>query len=194
MRKWFLLLCLWSAALFAGEWQVDKSANNRVVFTSEVVVLTFDGVTDQIDGFLYWEGDSLFPKNNQFHFEVDLNSIETGIGKRDRDMRDVLETNKWPLTYFEGTIATHRKTIEQPPTYEVVAKGQYFVHGVTKNREIPATVTLLDDGRMHVTAQFTVLLSDHQIEAPNLIAFVKVSDEIKVQVNFYLKAVADDSN
>ena len=194
MRKFFLLFCLWSAVLLAGEWQVDKSADNRVVFTSEVVVLTFDGVTNQIDGFLYWEGDSLFEKNSQFHFEVDLNSIETGIGKRDRDMRDVLETNKWPLTYFEGTVVSHKQVNDQPPTYEVTAKGQYFVHGIEQEREIPVTITLLNDGRMHVTGQFSVLLSDHQIKAPSLAAFVKVSDEIKVKVDFYLKAVTDESN
>jgi polyisoprenoid-binding protein YceI len=159
-----------------------------------VVVLTFDGVTDQIDGFLYWEGDSLFQRNSQFHFEVDLNSIKTGIGKRDRDMREVLETDKWPLTYFEGTIVAHQQVNNQPPTYEVIARGQYFVHGIEQEREIPVTVTLLDDGRMHVTGQFSVLLSEHQIKAPSLAAFVKVSDEIKVKVDFYLKAVSDESN
>ncbi|MBM3262486.1 MAG: hypothetical protein FJY97_03550 [candidate division Zixibacteria bacterium] len=60
--------------LFAGEAHVDKQAKNKVVFTSEVVALTFSGITDRIDGYLYWEGDLLFQRNTQFRFEVDLNT------------------------------------------------------------------------------------------------------------------------
>lgn len=178
-----LLLALASGQ--AEEWHVDTSAKNLVKFTSEVVVLSFDGVTDKIDGYLYWEGDSLFQKNTQMHFEVDINSIETGIGKRDRDMRDVLETEKWPVTYFDGTISDFTKIDSSVTAYRVTAKGTIFIHGETKEIEVPGTIAFEQD-KMHVKANFMVLLKNFNIEAPTLAAFVKVSQEIYLHLDFYL--------
>ena len=44
---------------------------------------------------------------DQLHFEVDLASFDTGIGKRDRDMRQVLDTEQWPKAVYKGEIAEH---------------------------------------------------------------------------------------
>lgn len=186
----FLLIIMFSLFAQADEWHVDTEADNLVKFTSEVVVLTFDGVTDKIDGYLYWEGDSLFEKDAQMRFEVDLNSIETGIGKRDRDMRDVLETEKWPVTYFEGAIADVQKIDSTVTAYRVTAKGIIFIHGVERELEAPGTIVLEQD-KMHVKTRFTVRLEDFKIEAPSLAAFVKVSQEIRLLVDFYLKKITE---
>ena len=105
------------AMVHAGEWQVDKEAEgNRVTFTSQVLGFSFQGVTDQIDGYLYWEGEKLFEKNSQLLFQVELNSLDTGIGKRDRDMRKVLKTDKWPRARLssEFTLRLEDFQIEAP--------------------------------------------------------------------------------
>lgn len=176
------------ASVQAAEWQVDKQSKNLVKFTSEVVVLTFSGVTDQIDGFIYWEGEQVFPENTRLRFEVDLNSIETGIGKRDRDMRDVLETGKWPFTSFEGTLSGVQALDSSRSAYKVTAKGKIFIHGVEKEMEVPGTIAL-EQGKMHVIADFMVRLKDFNIAAPSLAAFVKVSEEILLHLDFYLSEV-----
>jgi polyisoprenoid-binding protein YceI len=119
------------------------------------------------------------------HFEVDINSIETGIGKRDRDMRDVLETNKWPTTYFDGTISSFTKIDSSVTAYRVTAKGTIFIHGKKREMEIPGTIAFEGD-KMHVKTNFMVLLKDFDIEAPSLAAFVKVSQEIHLNLDFYL--------
>lgn len=186
-----ILLLLFSAMASAGEWHVDKNAQNEVRFTSEVVVLTFDGVTDQIDGYLYWEGEKMFEKNSQLQFDVDLNTVETGIGKRDRDMRDVLATDKWPVTTFKGTISEYSKIDSSVTAYRVTSKGTIFIHGVERELEVPAIVAREGD-QMHVTARFMVLLKDFDIEAPSLAAFVKVSQEIHLKVDFYLSEFTEE--
>ena len=186
-----ILLLLFSAMASAGEWHVDKNAQNEVRFTSEVVVLTFDGVTDQIDGYLYWEGEKMFEKNSQLQFDVDLNTVETGIGKRDRDMRDVLATDKWPVTTFKGTISEYSKIDSSVTAYRVTSKGTIFIHGVERELEVPAIVAREGD-QMHVTARFMVLLKDFNIEAPSLAAFVKVSQEIHLKVDFYLSEFTEE--
>ena len=105
----FILYLLLQTSVFSEEWHVKKSDENLVKFTSTTSVLDFDGITSEIDGYLYWEGEKVFGSNNELYFEVDLNSVETGIGKRDRDMReDVLETDKWPKTSYKGKIIDYK--------------------------------------------------------------------------------------
>ncbi len=184
-----ILIIILGGGLRAEEWHVKKDAVNLVKFTSEVVVLSFNGITNDIDGFIYWEGDSAFADNNQMHFEVDLNTLDTGIGKRDRDMRDVLETDKWPLATFEGGVIRAEKIDTTVTAYRVVARGQMFIHGVAQELEVPGRVTLEPNGLMRIVSDFTLRLSDYRIKAPSLAAFVKVSNEIELHLDFFLERV-----
>lgn len=184
------LLCgLWAVGAGAGEWHVDKKAkNNEVVFTSEVIALTFEGKTDKVDGYIYWEGEELFEEKDQLFFSVELNSLDTGIGKRDRDMRNVLDTKKWPKAIFKGEIASHTAIDSSVTAYRVKAKGKFSVHGVERDIEVPGTI-VVGDGVSRVEAEFVIRLEDYKIEAPSLAAFVKVSEEVPIRVAFDLKHV-----
>ncbi len=189
MRRFACLLLCSPLAVHGGEWHVDKkAAGNQVAFTSKVVALTFTGTTDKIDGFVYWDGDSLFAPQGQLHFEVDLASFDTGIGKRDRDMRQVLDTDKWPKAVYQGQIAQHTAVDSTVAAYRVKTKGILSLHGVDRPLEVPGTVVVAE-GRSNIEAAFTIKLADYNIEAPSLAAFVKVSQEIAIEVSFYLKHV-----
>lgn len=195
MKKIIILIFVLVINTFAHaeEWNVKRDAKNSVKFTSSTTVLDFDGVTDKIDGYIYWEGDKIFSGKNELYFEVDLNTVKTGIGKRDRDMReDVLETDKWPKTYFKGTIVSATKT-DSSNTYNIIAKGKMFIHGVEKEMEIPAVIKI-QNGTMNVQTRFSVFLKDYNIEAPSLLAFIKVAEEIKLSLNFYLQKSAEKNN
>ena len=189
--RWILtlLICL-PLAVRGGEWQVDKKAgDNRVKFTSRVTAFTFSGVTDQIDGFVYWEGDSLFAQKAQFHFQVNLAGFDTGIGKRDRDMREVLDTEKWPRAVYKGVIAEHAAVDSTVAAYRVRTKGTLSLHGIDRAIEVPGTV-VVEEGRSRIEAAFTLKLADYEIEAPSLAVFVKVSQEIALEVSVYMKHLA----
>ena len=183
-------VCLLAVSVQAGEWHVDKKVkDNQVKFTSEVVALTFDGTTDKVDGYIYWEGDTLFEKKNQFVFEVELASFDTGIGKRNRDMRDVLGTKKWPKAIFKGEIINH-KPDSTAHSYVATAKGFFSMHGVEKSMEVPANI-VIGSGYSKITSNFTVRLEDHNIEAPSLAAFVKVSEDVAVSVHFTMQHIQE---
>lgn len=180
-----LLLCS-ALAGTAAEWHVDTEAEeNLVEFTSSVVTLTFTGTTDRIDGFLYWEGDSLFAEKAQLRFEVELNSLDTGIGKRDRDLRDVLQTKKWPKAIYAARITGHAPD-STGTAYDVQTKGTFQLHGVSREIEVPGRL-VMGDSTATVQAEFRLLLNDYDIEAPGLAAFIKVSEEIDVSVNVQLE-------
>lgn len=174
----------------ASEWHVDGGADNLVEFTSEVVGFSFSGTNDDIDGYLYWEGEELFEREGQVYFEVDVRTLDTGIGKRDRDMRDVLNTKQWPRASYKARV-TAVEADSAGTAHRVRTRGTFSLHGVEREMEI--TGTLRRDGAgLFLASEFTVRLGDHQIEAPSLAAFVKVSDEVAVRVQFHVKPAGEE--
>ncbi|MCH7827864.1 MAG: hypothetical protein IIC75_07850, partial [Bacteroidetes bacterium] len=76
--KLLFLFLLINSSIFADEWHVIKDSNNLVRFTSSTIILDFDGTTNNIDGYIYWEGKEIFSGKNEIYFEVDLNTVKTG--------------------------------------------------------------------------------------------------------------------
>ena len=193
-KKYILILILLiSSSIYADEWHIKKDADNLVQFTSSTIIFDFDGTTNNIDGYIYLEGKEIFSGKNEIYFEVDLNTVKTGIGKRDRDMReDVLETEKWPITYFKGSFIKVEKKGNQN-IYSVKILGRMFVHGVEKEIEIPGKIKI-ENGVMDVESKCSIYLNDFNIEAPSLIAFIKVAQEIKLKLNFKLEQTRENDN
>ena len=184
-----LLLCL-PLAVHGVEWQVDKTAgDNQVKFTSKVAGFAFSGVTGRIDGFIYRKEAPVLEPGNQLHFEVDLASFATGIGKRDRDMREVLDTDRWPKAVYKGEITGHAAVDSSVAAHRLETRGTLSLHGVDRAVEVPGTLVAAGEGRSRIEAAFVLKLADYRIEAPSLAAFLKVSQEIAVEVRFHLKQV-----
>lgn len=180
---------LWSVAahapLGAQEFDVDRSADNKVRFVSQTTVDEFDGVTDHIDGYVLLDGTPLSANTGkgetELYLEVDLASLDTGIGLRNRHMRDnYLEVEKYPFATFRGRI-TASEAGEGAST-RVTAHGTFSVHGVDDERDLTCDVTPVGKGyRSHCT--FPVLLSDHNIPIPKVM-FLKLANEIRVELDF----------
>lgn len=178
--------CLLSFSLYATEHNVDKSQKNLVKFTSDARVETFDGTTDKIDGYMAWDGDDILSKN-QLYFEVDLRTIDTGIGLRNRHMReDYLETDKYPMTSFKGKIIKADKASDGK--LNVVAEGNMSIHGVTRPITIRGTLTPSQAGGYRVQSNFEVKLPDYNIPIPQLM-FLKISEVMKLNLDFFTKKV-----
>lgn len=47
----------------------------------------------------------------------------------------------------------------------------------------------VENGKIRIKSSFRVKLSDFQIKAPSLVAFVKVNNDITIDLDFYLKNV-----
>jgi polyisoprenoid-binding protein YceI len=182
--KYFIILILVCSFLFAGEYHVDKSADNMVKFISDAPIEDFEGVTSSIDGYLYWEGE-VFLNQSELYFEVDLNTLDTGIGLRNRHMREnYLHTDKFPKTHFAAKLVKAIKLNENE--YNVEAEGKFFVHGVEKQKVITGKLQKIDSENYKVSAEFVVALSDYNIEIPSLM-FYKIDENMDLIVEFYLK-------
>ncbi len=184
IKKLFILLVsVGLIQLFAGEYHVDKSGDNLVKFISDAPIEDFEGVTDQIDGYIYWKGDNLLDAS-QFYFEVDLNTLDTGIGLRNRHMRDnYLETERYPMAQYNGRLVEAEKISDT--VYEVKAEGKMFIHGVENQLTVNGKMIKKGD-RYQITSAFDVKLSDYHIDIPSIM-FYKIDETMALELNFFVE-------
>lgn len=183
ISSFLLLSFLFYQPLPAGEYQVDKSKDNLVKFISDAPVEDFEGTTKNIDGYLYHDEADL-TKNSELYFEVDLRTVDTGIGLRNRHMREnYLHTDKYPNTNYKGRIVKAEKISDN--NYKVTVEGNMFIHGVTKPLKLTGTLKSTGNG-YQINTNFEVKLPDYKIEVPKLM-FMRINEVIKLVLNFYVK-------
>ncbi len=97
-----------------------------------------------------------------------------------------MESEKFPTGTFSGKVETSID-YSRDGLYDVTATGKFTVHGVTKSRSIQGKMNIAS-GKITITADFQVALSDHKIEVPQIV-FVKIAQQIQVQAQFVLMPV-----
>lgn len=185
MKRFLSAMILLSSIIIAQEYHVNKSEDNLVKFISDAPLENFEGVTNYIDGYMYLQSlDDL--TDNQIYFEVDLTTLDTGIGLRNRHMRDnYLETNKYRFAFFQGNIGKLEKVLEDEYSAEV--KGTMFIHGVTNEITINGSIRKIDSG-FFIETEFPISLVDYNIDIPQLM-FMKIDEVMQLQLKFYLEKI-----
>ena len=116
---------------------------------------------------------------------VDLQTLETGIGLRDRHMRNnYLEVQKGP----EYATATLEEIQIDKLDGQTSFKGTLVLHG--QRKQVTGTAQLKQqDGRIRVEAEFPVRVSEFAIPKPSYLG-VGVTDEVRVKVSMTAEHVA----
>ena len=165
--------------------------NNEVVFESKAPMESFKGRTNQISGSI--EADlSQLADSLSFRIEVDLASLDTGIGLRNQHMRDNhLETDTFPIAVFAGgnVESTTSPALTRGASATVRLAGELSLHGVTRPVEIDVNLTLAESGVLNVSGDFVINLSDHDIKRPKFLV-LKLADEQKIHVGFTAQPVS----
>jgi polyisoprenoid-binding protein YceI len=114
---------------------------------------------------------------------VDLQSLETGIGLRDRHMRDnYLEVQKGPEFATATLEGIQIEKLEGKTTF----KGTLLLHG--QRKEVTGTAELRDQGgKIRVLAEFPVKVSEFSIPKPSYLG-VGVTDEVRVKVTMTVES------
>jgi len=195
-----ILAVLTAASASAGEplnFHVnDESKRDIVTFTSKAPMETVVGKTAEITGFIAVDPADLSGASSA-RLEVDLASLETGIGLRDRQMREqFLEVEKYPIAEFTLTEVktASSNSLENNVPVELTLAGDFTVHGVTRQVEVKATAVYIKESEdtgvrhpgdiLHVTATFDVYLTQHNIKRPKFI-ILKLDDLQKIELDFY---------
>jgi polyisoprenoid-binding protein YceI len=175
------LLAALATPASALTWRVGEGS--EAAFLSQATLESFEGRTDQVRGHIALPADRLVGPLD-LRIEVDLASLDTGIGMRNRHMRERhLETDEHPLAVFTGQEATFASSPELAVgrPVEVTVAGQFALHGVTRPLTVTATVSLAADATLTATASFAVKLSDHDIGRPRFL-LLRLADEQQVTV------------
>ncbi|EOZ98381.1 hypothetical protein A33Q_1035 [Indibacter alkaliphilus LW1] len=176
--RYLLVSCflLFSSIGYSQEFLTESGYVN---FLSKASLNEFNGESKQLNGLVDLD-------KNLLDFYIDLNTLKTGIGLRDRHMREnYLETHKYQFAEFTGKIAEGPE-LKPGESRKVTAKGKFKIHGVEREIEVPGTIKRINDSNLELEANFKVILSDYKIDIPKVM-FYELSEEQSVTIKATLK-------
>ena len=178
----------------AQEYQVDLSKSRSVRFVSDAPFEDFEGITERIDGYVLLEEDSLRAGDTvaggEIYFEVELASLDTGIGLRDRHMREnYLETERFPYARYSADIEGAR--VSPGGGWIVTTSGDFNVHGVGRPLSVECLVSPAGGG-YRVRCEFQLRLPEHDIEIASLM-FLKISEVVELAVDFHVSPATGET-
>ena len=129
MKRYILvllsLLLLAATQAMAYEWKMDP-AHSAVMFEIKHIYSTVRGHFGEFSGDVYFNPNDL--KESKFDFTVEVDSINTRIGKRDNHLRsgDFFDAKKYPQMVFKSSKVSHAGG------NKYLLEGKMTVKGVTK--------------------------------------------------------------
>lgn len=199
----FLFTLLFGINLSAQTFSVDtKDARNQAQFISDAPFEKINGLVSGLDATVMINPSDVTQKP-MGKVKVAIKDIKTGIDLRDEHLRSEMWLNaeKYPYAEFQltGIKNPSSKTLNDGQKVKVTLLGKFSVHGVTKDIEVPASLTYFNEsdrtkakvpGNLLVAnADFNIKLSDFGVKIPDMVVG-KVSDEVQISINF----VASDKN
>lgn len=163
--------------------QEFKTENGHVEFHSSVPLHSFTGSSDHLVGLINLADSTV-------DFYVDLNTIETGISKRDKDMRNTLETGEYPFAEFFGKLITPFDPDGSTPQPATV-RGEFTIHGVSREIEVEGTLQSTDEG-IRLTAGWTLDIENYDIEPPGIL-FYRVDENQEIEIGATLTPTQTES-
>jgi polyisoprenoid-binding protein YceI len=112
--------------------------------------------------------------------EAPVATLHTGNKLRDRDMRSVMEVEKYPTMRYDLTDVTVRST--SADSSDVTLRGTLRLHGVSRSVDIPATVAR-DGDVTRVVGTFPVNVSDYQVRGlTKVLGMLRMQERIEVHL------------
>jgi len=121
-------------------------------------------------------------------FFLDLTTLQTGIGKRDKDLRITLNTDKFPFAEFFGKLVSPFQ-VDQVGPQRASVEGVFSIHGVTRPFLGEGSLEMLD-GAIHLLAEWKLNLKDFNIVPPRLL-IIKVHEIQVIRIDATLALVKE---
>ncbi len=179
-----LLILILLTPFISVDAQTFYTETGSTKFTSSVPLHDFSGTSENLVGQI-----DLY--ENTIDFYIDLETLDTGNAKRDKDMLLTLETKKYPFAEFFGKL-TSDFDMSSTSSQMVTVEGLFKIHGYEKEIEVNGTLTNTANG-LQLNASWTLLLEDYNIVPPKLL-FIKVDQEQKIEINALLTEVKVEGN
>ncbi|MFA7227753.1 MAG: YceI family protein [Melioribacteraceae bacterium] len=169
----------------------DKGGRNQVTFFSTTPLEDITGTANGISGSVTFDVAE-FARTIKGKLTIQIASMNTGIELRNKHMQSPnwLDAARFPEISFEiKSVYDVKQSADNKLEFKV--KGDFTLHGITKEVIASADATYLDESEqtkkrapgdlIGVRANFTINLSDYGVD--NAVIGNKVSEKIQVGVN-----------
>jgi polyisoprenoid-binding protein YceI len=154
-----------------------------LTFNGRATVGDFTGTTSQVTGEMTGGAGVSAVRG---WVQAPVKTLKTGNGKRDKDLNKSMESGKYPVIRFDLTGVTPREA--RGDTVDVILRGRFQIHGVSREDSIPATVLLLPRG-VRVRAMAPLNLGDYKVGGlSKAMGMLKMSEDILVRLDLTFAA------
>ncbi len=137
------------------------------------------GKTSAIAGEIVLEGGVIRPSVVQ----VDLSTLRSDEDRRDRRVREALDTNNHRFATYRITGAEGDPVLKEGQEVALRLQGYMTIKGTERPLAFDARAKLEGD-TLTLTAESTFKMTDFGVTPPNIAGFVSVSEEVTVNVTF----------
>lgn len=158
------LILVLLAVCFAlqGQAQQFMTREGHVHFFSSTPIEDIEAHNHQMSGLL--DGTT-----GAFAFQVQMRSFHFDKALMEEHFNEsYLESDAHPKATFQGQFTSWADVKANGERFDVVAEGEFNIHGVTKPQRIVGTVQW-DDNAWRLNAAFEVVLADHEILIPAVV-------------------------
>jgi polyisoprenoid-binding protein YceI len=176
-----LLVAAWPATLFAqlaGPIPPMRLTAGSLSFDGHATPGDFTGSTRAVTGEMTG-GESLSAVRGWV--EAEVKTLETGNGRRDKDLNKSMESDEYPTMRFDLTGVA----VEGVPadSASVRLQGKLTLHGVTREVTLPSRVWK-DGGSLRLRSDFPVDLGDYEIGGlTKMLGMLRMQEGIEVHVD-----------
>lgn len=169
-----LTILFWSLTPATAQFYQTTSA--KVRFFSSAPVEDIEAISK--------EGVSVLNSDNgSISFKVKMRSFNFEKALMQEHFNEnYVESEKFPDASFKGK-STSAIDLESRSPQNIILKGTFTVHGVSKERELPVVITMKDEGKiLQLESEFKVACEDHDIKIPKIL-WENIAEVIEVSVN-----------
>ncbi len=156
-----------------SETMTFATQEGHVEFRSSVPLHSFTGSSDALNGRIVFADSTV-------DFYVDVTTLKTGNGKRDKDMRKTLDAKQFPFAEFFGKLTTPFDPESTEPQLASVT-GAFSIHGISHELTVNGTL-LLDGDTLRLKAAWEISNKAYGIRPPKLL-IMKVDDIQEVSID-----------
>ncbi len=167
-----------SAQVHAQAIPAMRLTSGEVAFDGRGTLGSFTGTTASVRGALVGGADIEAVRG---WVEADAATMETGNGRRDKDMRSSLEVERFPVIRFD--LAAVGAGAADADSIPVTLRGTFTIHGVQREQAVTGWVWRSGD-QVRFSGRTPMNLKDYEIGGlSKLFGTLKMNEEIVVRMD-----------
>jgi len=176
MKKHIAAIFISSLLAIDASAQTYITRNGRITFFSKAPVENIEANNNEVISFLDI-------KKGEVAFVALIKSFKFKKALMEEHFNEnYMESNTFPKAIFKGTITDLNKVnFSVDGTYPVTVKGDLTIHGITKNIEVPATVSV-SQGKINAVSKFNIRVKDYNIKIPSTV-INNIAEAISVTID-----------